>query len=300
MGRFVKEKKMNDSIWYVVLHYQVYKDTIECVDSVINNSINSKIVIVDNGSPNQSGYFLKDYYSGVERVFVIIEKENLGFAKGNNVGFQYAKNNGAEFIVQINNDTIVCDKNFEKTIVNKYEETCFAVLGPDIVSLVNGMHQNPCKDRNQNIAEVKQQIRGNDRLLFCTKYRLLWLKKIISKYHFRSVRKDANDWKEEKENAFLHGSCWVFSPIYIEKFNGICDKTFMYVEEDILNYLCKRNGLKMLYSPSLRIFHKEDSSSNAVLGKTRSKQLFICNHSKNSLNVLLELMQKGGGYANEK
>lgn len=291
---------MNDSIWYVVLHYQVYKDTVECVDSIINNSNHSKIVIVDNGSPNKSGYFLKDYYTSTERVTVIIKNENLGFAKGNNVGFRFAKQNGADFIVQINNDTIICDKNFENSIVKKYGETHFAVLGPDIVSLVDGMHQNPCVDRNQSIKEVKQQIRGNNRLLFFTKYRLMWLKTIISKYRFRNVTKEITDWTEEKENAFLHGSCWIFSPIYIKIHNGIYEKTFMYVEEDILNYLCKRNGLKMLYSPSLRIFHKEDSSSNAVLGKTRSKQLFICNHSKDSLNELLELMQQEGGYADEK
>lgn len=281
---------MNDTIWYVVLHYQVYEDTIECVDSILKNSNESKIIIVDNGSPNKSGYFLKDYYACIERVNVIIENENWGFAKGNNIGFQNAKNNGAKFIVQINNDTIVCDKEFENLIVQKYEDTHYAVLGPDIVSLVDGKHQNPCKDRNQNIKEVKQQIKGNNRLLFFAKYRLLWLKKIISKYRVKKGREETIDWRNEKENAFLHGSCWIFSPIYIERFNGICDKTFMYVEEDILNFLCKKNGLKMVYSPSLRIFHKEDSSSNAVFGHTREKQLFICNHSKNSLNVLLDLM----------
>lgn len=56
-------------------------------------SKNNPIIIVDNCSPNGSGKQLEKMYSKCINITVIINEENQGFAKGNNLGYQYIKEN---------------------------------------------------------------------------------------------------------------------------------------------------------------------------------------------------------------
>ena len=131
---------------FVVLHYITVQDTIECVESILNNIDyqNYIIIIVDNGSKNNSGELLKNKYSDNPKIKVIISKKNLGFAKGNNLGYNFAKYKmDSDFIALINNDTILEQKNFITKIVDKYTNVKFHILGPDILSTKDGIHQNP-------------------------------------------------------------------------------------------------------------------------------------------------------------
>lgn len=102
-------------IIFVILHYLTYEDTIECVESITNN-INYKnyeIIIVDNASKNGSYEAIEDKFRYSEKIYIIKSNKNLGFAKGNNIGYKFAKNNlNADFIITINNDTIITERLF--------------------------------------------------------------------------------------------------------------------------------------------------------------------------------------------
>lgn len=78
---------------FVVLHYLTVEMTKISVNQVLNYYQNDDIhvVIVDNGSPNKSGIALQNYYKDNSLVDVILSKENLGFARGNNIGYRYLK-----------------------------------------------------------------------------------------------------------------------------------------------------------------------------------------------------------------
>ena len=136
-------KKVN----YIILHYQVIADTIECVESIIklqDKDIEQKIIIVDNCSPNKSGEVLKEKYADSLNVIVILSETNLGFAKGNNLGCNFAIDNyEPDFLVVLNNDIIINQKDFENKIIDLKISHNFDVLGPDIISLIDNLHQNP-------------------------------------------------------------------------------------------------------------------------------------------------------------
>ena len=76
---------------FVILHYLTEYDTIDCVDSILNNVDyqDYKIIVVDNGSTNNSGETLLKRYRNNEKIVVIIVEENLGFARGHNIGYEY-------------------------------------------------------------------------------------------------------------------------------------------------------------------------------------------------------------------
>lgn len=131
----------------VVLHYITINDTIECVQSIFQLSqdeINLQIVIVDNASPDSSGKQLLQYFKDKENVKVLLSEENLGFSKGNNIGFNYAKKYlDPDFILLVNNDIVIEQNNFLMHLIEIYQKDRFDIAGPQIISTVNGRNQNP-------------------------------------------------------------------------------------------------------------------------------------------------------------
>ena len=129
---------------FVILHYNTIDETINCINSIKNKVRGKKkIIIVDNCSPNNSGIKLKEKYKDDNEISVIINKENLGFAKGNNVGFKYSLKFDPDYICILNNDVELVNDNFDDLVEKCYEEENFAVLSPDIFSTFSKVHQSP-------------------------------------------------------------------------------------------------------------------------------------------------------------
>lgn len=281
-------------ISFVILHYLTEKDTVECVNSIYNNvdSENYSIIIVDNCSPNNSGIRLKKMYAKEKRIEVILNPKNLGFARGNNVGFTKAKYEyKSDFIILMNNDMYIKQKDFIKKIINSYKNINYAVMGPDIISVVDNQHQNPQPIRVASKNDARYQLFRHIFLFFINSINLeIFVRKIFKKVNGNPVPYINSSYRTNDLNVQLHGSCLIFSPIYLQKFNGLYDKTFMYFEEDILFYLCQKNNLMTFYNSELQIFHKEDSATNEYLKNSSHKNRFIYKNSINSIIELLKLM----------
>ncbi|MFH5835536.1 glycosyltransferase family 2 protein [Proteiniclasticum sp. C24MP] len=289
---------------FVILHYQAVEDTIECIESILNHIRYEEkdLVVVDNGSPDGSGKILAERYEGNEHVHILLQRENMGFARGNNVGFQYAKNVlHTDFIAMINNDTVIEQEDFIEGIFAYYEESPFAILGPDIISLVDQGHQNP--------ASVKGMDRKGAKIALVINRICLWTSYIhADEYAFRAIKflyavKDKirrrgksktsrkRNPEEVQENIQLHGSALVFSPVFIERHDGLHPGTFMYLEEDILFHLMKKENLKTVYYPKIRIYHKEDSSTKNSFSSSIDRRRFKYRHHIDSLHVYLKIME---------
>ncbi len=68
---------------------------------VETNYPNHKIVLVDNASTDESVSFVKKNFPNI---ILLENKTNFGWARGNNVGIKYALDQGADYIVLLNND----------------------------------------------------------------------------------------------------------------------------------------------------------------------------------------------------
>lgn len=292
-----KESKALDNssiknVCFLILHYQTIEDTKECINSILSNIKyeNYNIIVVDNGSPNGTGKKLAELYKNNSKIKIIISENNLGFARGNNLGFKFIKNNfNADFIVMINNDTIMQDQDFIKKIIEEYETEPYHILGPKIISLVNKKNQNPMPVTQKNIKEVKRSI---FRLQILLLLNYLRLESFLRKIKKTLIKKVESDDLNQVNDYMLHGSCLVFSKDYIKKYDGLYDKTFLYGEEDILYFISKRDNLKMRYFENAFIYHKEDSATNSVLKEENQKRRFIYKHALNSLKELYKLMKE--------
>lgn len=101
---------MNDclqDIAFLILNYNDYEETIACVRELLSIDTEAKIVIVDNGSENNSYHELCKFSRANENIVVLANKKNGGYAKGNNVGFRFICQHMIEidYIVLMNPDT---------------------------------------------------------------------------------------------------------------------------------------------------------------------------------------------------
>ena len=132
-------------VCFVILHYMALDETVQCVESILNNiEGEKKVIVVDNCSPNGTLADLRARYETVPDVDVIGTDSNLGFARGNNFGYQYAVSRyDPDFAVVMNNDMEITQRDFIAQMVKSYSEYGFAVMGPDIYSTKKKYHQNP-------------------------------------------------------------------------------------------------------------------------------------------------------------
>ena len=93
------------SISIVILNWNGLKDTLPCLRSVFNIRYpDFEVIVADNGSEDESVEVIRRQFP---QVILLENKENLGFAEGNNRAIEVALRRGAEYIVLLNNDTEV-------------------------------------------------------------------------------------------------------------------------------------------------------------------------------------------------
>ena len=119
-------------IVFVILNYRIYKETINCISSIVKNldTQNYHIVVVDNYSENKSGERLREKYKNNSKVSIFISESNCGFARGNNIGIEYAQKYEPKYIYCINNDTLIDQKDFFANLEDIYNRTEAAVIFP--------------------------------------------------------------------------------------------------------------------------------------------------------------------------
>ena len=277
------------NITVVVLHYENIKDTKECLDSLkkyLNDTKNNiNVVVVDNGSIKEKTVAIEEDYVN-DKIYFIESGRNLGFAKGNNIGFHYAKYElHSDIIILANNDLIFKQVDFMNQIAKEMIENHIDVAGPRIISLVDHKNQNPVPYAHPDLVSVNKRI-----------FKLHVLKIMcyfgVDKF-FQTIfsRKYSTDVKSD--NYQLHGACLIMANNYVKNYDGLYPKTFMYMEEDILKYITKRDNLIMKYFDGAEVFHKEGSSTEKIYGEGRKKRLFYYKWNIDGCKKLRQLMKSG-------
>ncbi|GAI89148.1 unnamed protein product, partial [marine sediment metagenome] len=106
---------MNPLVYIIILNWNGKDLTMDCLKSLAKVQYdNYKILVVDNGSNDNSVDVIKKEYPNVE---ILQLDKNIGYAAGNNAGFEFIKIKNPDYIIFLNNDTIVDKKFIEPLIV---------------------------------------------------------------------------------------------------------------------------------------------------------------------------------------
>lgn len=284
---------------FVILHYLAFDATVECVESIyhcLEQDDLFEIVIVDNGSPNGTGKLLKTKYEEHSNIHVLLLDNNIGFAKGNNCGFQFAKRQlKCNFICMLNNDTILKQQSFIDKCYEIYQQYPYAVIGPMIIRKDSTV-QSPNKNiRSRKFYILYRNILKIELLLSQMGLDTVKITEILLRLknkRKKTITTKAPDYDHPRQNLILHGCCWIFTPQFIERFEGINNKTFLYREEELLYILLTQNNLNNLYTPELQIYHMEDIATDMITNTPKRKRAFIYKNEIASLKILIDEMKK--------
>lgn len=250
-----------DKIGIVILNYLNYQDTIECVDSLLQQKGSDyQAVLVDNCSPNGSFEELKKKYQDESDIDVIQTTGNLGYARGNNTGIVFLKEKYGIFnILILNNDTVFTDSHYLAFFQHYPIGTVVGAIGTRIIGK-DGLNQNPRYDATDTKRVLKDAVYFTlDDYGIIQYYQKI--KNRIKKQKSEESGSDSNLTGNKTGSYFLHGSAIFLTENYLKKANGFYPETFLYYEENILSIIMKKLGLCMVYDDSTEIYHKEDQSS---------------------------------------
>ena len=275
---------------YVILHYQSIEITKKCVDKLLMFSKNNPIIIVDNCSPNGSGKQLEKMYSKCINITVIINEENQGFAKGNNLGYQYIKRKySLNYVVVMNNDIMIEDNDFAVIIEQFMEKNDVDVCGPDMFTL-KGNHQNPLQLKPYTSKYLQRRVRADKIKVLLLRTRLFW--KLYENY--KKTNKIPIRTKQPTVfDCILHGSCIIYGPEYIKREqNAFLPITYMYNEEAILYDYLVHKGYKTGYCSDVTILHMEGVSTSERIENKKKKVMFRFKNNIKSIEAQLEERKK--------
>jgi GT2 family glycosyltransferase len=118
---------MDRSIWIIVLAWNNYADTAECIQSLLTiEHTNYQIVLVDNGSTDGTQEQARRDFPNIA---IVRNEANLGVPGGYNAGFRYALERGADGVIMLNNDTVV-DPALLRHFENAWTDATVGMLVP--------------------------------------------------------------------------------------------------------------------------------------------------------------------------
>lgn len=232
---------MEKTVGIVILNYNAYQETVKCIASIRNKLEELyQIVIVDNGSTNHSYEFLKEYYQRQSAIDVVKNNQNLGFAKGNNIGIRHLREkHHSQFILLLNSDTIMTDRAYIQKMLARYRQG---------VGVIEANVQNGKGDFTQpGLLQVTVSACFYRWFqIFCRYYDIY--------FPFKSRGKG-------KEYLCQVGCAIMLTPDYFKKFQGLYSYTFLYGEEQILLILLDRAGLEVAFAEDTYLIHNEGKST---------------------------------------
>lgn len=239
-------------IGMVVLNYKNYKDTIACVNSILRQkSIECEVVIVDNGSNNESVDILNEKYEYISNVSVIGLSKNYGYAKGNNVGIGELRKKGYSNIFVANSDLIFNSEDTLSQMMDEYEPG---------VGLINPIIKNLNGTIDQRVAYKKK---------------FLYLR-IIRKNLYLFANKPFPNKADSKDGSIeqtkelvglqidryvISGSGFLLTQDFFKYYKGLFPKTFLYFEEWGTILLLHKAGLITKIANCDYIIHKGAAST---------------------------------------
>lgn len=240
----------------IVLNWNGKKFLRNCLDSLQKITYSSfEIIVVDNNSKDGSQKFVKKNY---KKVILMENKENYGFAKGNNIGFRAS---AGDYILILNNDTIVTP-GFLDSLMKDFEDNPeIACLQPQII-----------------LSEKKQFLDGVGAFLTFTGFL----------YHFGYLKDRMQPKYNKKMKIFsAKGACMLLRRKAIEKVGLFDEDFFIFFEETDLCFRLWLAGYVVMYEPKSIIYHVgggDTTSSNSYQYERRlclSMRNMLCSYLKN-------------------
>lgn len=217
----------------VLVNWNRAGDTLECLRSLWSSSYPVlEIIVIDNGSSDNSIVRLRQ----AEGPFVLLTTgDNLGFTGGNNRGMQYALEQGADYVMLLNNDTVIAPDAIEQLIRVAEADKTIGLVSPKIRFYV-----------------------PTERIWFGgADFNLRYFRARMIGYGLE----DVGQFDEEHDIAFASGCAMLIRRSVLETVGLLCDDFFAVMEDIDYSFRVRQQGYRVRYVPTAFVLHKESISA---------------------------------------
>lgn len=225
----------------IIVNYNTPTQVKEAVSSIYSyiTTLTFEIIVVDNGSVQGS---IEEELMSFPEVHLIKSKENLGFGRANNLGFEYAK---GDYLFLLNSDAYLIDSFSVPTMIDYLaQHKDVGIVGPNFIK----------KDGSKNYTY------GN----------LLGLRKMIHDMGYWKIPKCKEDdyatfkvcdVTTPKVVGYLAAAGIIIKRTMIEKYGLFDPKFFLYFEDMELGWRYSNAGIKSVLLPQSTVIHLGGGSS---------------------------------------
>ncbi len=213
----------------------------KCLDSLTSQSVKPLLIVVDNGSSDNSLSIIRKY----KYLELIQHDVNKGYAGGVNPGFKFAIENNYDYVAAFNNDA-VADRSWLEELIN-------------------------CLDRNVDVGIATSKILNEegDKLDSTGDYYTVW----GLPYPRGRGEEDINKY-DHKTNIFAASGGASLFRVGMLKQIGLFDEDFFAYYEDVdLSFRAQLAGWKVKYVPTAIVHHQIGATSSKVKGFTTYQTL---------------------------
>lgn len=233
----------NPRVSIILLNWNGLEVTIDCLESLKNISYpNYEVIVVDNASSGNDVEALNERFG--DYIHIIKNDMNYGFAEGNNIGIRHALINNPDYVLMLNNDTVVAPDFLSELVKVTQTDARIGVSAPKIY-----FYDEPEKlghaGRFINYWTCSMRDRGARQI-------------------------DHGQFEDVIEVDYASGCCMLISRQVLQNV-GLLDSRFFFgggEDVDICTRAAK-HGFRTLFAPKSKIWHKASSSSR--MNKTRSQ-----------------------------
>lgn len=216
----------------IILNWNGLEDTIECLESLKNITYpNYEVIVVDNGSSGDDVSILKGKYD--DYIHMIANDQNYGFPEGCNIGMRYALGEGADYLLLLNNDTVVAPEFLTELVKVAGGGPSIGIVGSKIYYY----------DRPSRIQAVGGKI--------------WWWLGAIEHYENED---DVGQYDDVVERDFIYGTSFLIKKAVVDRISFMDAYFFFGVEEYDYCTRAKRAGFRVVYVPQSKVWHKAGAS----------------------------------------
>ena len=251
----------------IIINYKSEKLTIEYVQRELSKIFQPRIVVIVNNAAteisdallctNLDANRVKDISIIPEQsntgIYVISSDDNLGFARGNNLGVKFLNQHfNIEYLLFSNNDIQIIDSDICERLIEKMEaDPRIGMIGPKVVGL-SGEYQSP-----------EPYVSMTDH--FCWMY--LATPFMSAEQKRKRFKLDYGKTAEEGFHYKVMGSFFMVRTVDYMACGMMDEFTFLYGEEVILSERLNSIGKQAYYFPQVSVIHAHGVTTNKNLGK---------------------------------
>lgn len=246
---------------FIILNYNNYQLTIKSVNNILSFNYDSKIIIIDNGSKNESWDILTQTYKNINNIFLIKNDQNIGYARGNNIGLKAINN--LKYVVIMNPDIEIPNINVVDVLYQTLENNDDIALITAITEY-NGTINNP--NECAWVYPTKSQ---------------LFLKGTLLGLIFKTKNLDINISKNSSNIIYadvLQGCFFMSRYDVLHNINYFDENTFLYFEENILAKKIDKIGMKKAVATKIHINHNHFEKEKFLNSRTNKAFDSDCYH----------------------